>query len=42
MKSNEELSEYLFLLKKLRRDRNKVRGDAPHKPALLLAIIEGV
>ena len=42
MESNEELSKYLFQLKKLRRDRNKKRGDAPHKPVLLLAIIEGI
>src|SRR5690554_44863 len=42
MESTEELSKYLFQLKKLRRDRNKKRGDAPHKPVLLLAIIEGI
>lgn len=36
------LGKYLFQLKRLRRDKNKVRGDAPHKPVLLLAIIEGI
>ncbi|PWH86039.1 HNH endonuclease [Brumimicrobium oceani] len=42
MENEEQISKYLFQLKKLRRDRNKVRGDAPHKPVLLLAIIEGI
>ncbi|WP_107040235.1 HNH endonuclease [Brumimicrobium mesophilum] len=42
MENEEQLAKYLFQLKKLRRDKNKVRGAAPHKPVLLLAIIEGV
>ncbi|RYM32885.1 HNH endonuclease [Brumimicrobium glaciale] len=42
MENEDQLAKYLFQLKKLRRDRNKERGDAPHKVVLLLAIIEGV
>ncbi len=43
MKTPEEIiSEYLHNLKKLRRDKNKERGAAPHKPILLLAIIKGI
>lgn len=42
MEKEDQLSYYLNQLLKLRRDRNKTRGDAPHKPVLLLAIIEGI
>lgn len=42
MEKEDLLINYLNQLLKLRRDRNKSRGDAPHKPVLFLAIIEGI
>lgn len=42
MENEDQLAQYLFQLKKMRRDKNKVRGYAPHKPVLLLAIIESI
>lgn len=35
-----DLAYYKKVFEKLKIDRNKVRGDAPHKPVLLLAIIK--
>jgi putative restriction endonuclease len=42
LQTENQLSKYLTQLKKLRRSRNKKIGAAPHKPILLLAIIEGI
>ena len=42
VQNENQLSKYLTQLKKLRRSRNKKIGPAPHKPILLLAIIEGI
>jgi putative restriction endonuclease len=42
VKKEDQLAYYLNQLKKLRRSRNKKIGAAPHKPVLLLAIIEGI
>lgn len=42
MEKEDQLAYYLNQLKKLRRDKNKTRGAAPHKPVLILAIIEGI
>lgn len=42
MEKEGQLVQYLSQLLKLNRAKNKKRGDAPHKPVLLLAIIEGV
>lgn len=42
MEKEDQLANYLNQLKKLRRAKNKGMGAAPHKPILLLAIIDGI